>query len=163
MIYHNNGNLVDAKDMLSGLLVSARSTTMYLESMHGRKLNVSLMHQSEDAMHIQRVTRLYFSSEETPLIYSVSTIRKKLLTEREYEMITQGKQPLGKIFSLLNHPSMIYKINIEVEEDAFSKEAGIMKLAEGGPLYRKSYDFLVGARDVAMIEEFFNEESLSRK
>jgi chorismate-pyruvate lyase len=143
------------------LLTTAYSTTLYLETMKRKKLNVKVVSQDETDAVIRRVSKLYFSDPDTPLLYCVSLLRIKLLLPEEYRLVKLQEMPLGTVFSGIHHPSVIFKKNLQVIISEFPVEVKEMKL-EKGPLYSKSYSFLIGVREVATINEFFNEESLHR-
>lgn len=157
----NTDNIISSSEILVELIKMEDSTTLYLEALRKSRLRVKILKQEEDGLIITRISKLYFSSYDHPVIYSVSNMHKDLLTADEYHLIVAQELPLGKIFTQLNRVSAIVKKNITVEDDIFEKEAVIMKLPVK-PLYKKRYDFLIGVRKVATIEEFFNLESLQR-
>jgi chorismate-pyruvate lyase len=147
--------------VIDELLNTVYSTTLYLETLRREKLNVKVISQKETDTVITRISKLFFFDEKKPLLYCVSHLRRKLLLPDEYRMIKEIDLPLGSIFSQLHYPSVIFKKNLQVTEAAFSKVSAEMNLGDGN-LYCKSYSFLIGVREVARIEEFFNQESLDR-
>jgi chorismate-pyruvate lyase len=157
----NADHLVLASDIIDDLIDLKSSTTVYLEALRKSRMNVQMIDQHLDGELIIRVTKLYFSSFYHPLIYSVSTIYKNLLTMDEYKLIMAEDLPLGRIFIQLNGLSAISKTNISIVKDMFPRETQSMNLAED-PIYRKSYNFMVGRRNVATIDEFFNIQSVQR-
>lgn len=157
----NTENLISWSDIVADLITMQDSTTLYLEALRKSTLRVKLVHQQENDMAITRISKLYFSTCEMPVIYSVSHIHKHLLTDDEYRLITTAELPLGHIFTTINPLSAVYKENIAIEHRFFENEIALMQLKES-TLYKKKYDFLIGSRKVAVIEEFFNLESLQR-
>jgi chorismate-pyruvate lyase len=157
----NTDNLISWSNVVDDLIKMEDSTTLYLEALRKSRLRVKIIRQEKDDLVIKRISKLYFSSYEHPLIYSTSYIYKNLLTAEEDRLVNGQELPLGRIFTELNCISAIHKKNIIVENNMFGKEAILMNLPEG-PLYKKRYDFLIGSRKVATIEEFFNLESIQR-
>jgi chorismate-pyruvate lyase len=157
----NTDNLIAWDEIVVDLIKMKDSTTLYLEALRKSRLRVKILKQEEAGSVITRISKLYFSSYDHPVIYSVSNVHKELLTADEYRLIVAQELPLGSIFTQLNRVSSITKKNITVEDNLFEEEAVLMKLPIK-PLYRKRYDFIIGSRKVATIEEFFNLESLQR-
>lgn len=157
----NTDNLISWSNVVDDLIKMEDSTTLYFEALRKSRLRVKIIRQEKDDLIIKRISKLYFSSYEHPLIYSTSYIYKSLLTEEEDRLITAQELPLGRIFTQLNCESAIHKKNITVEDNIFENETILMNLPHG-PLYKKRYDFLIGSRKVATIEEFFNLESIQR-
>jgi chorismate-pyruvate lyase len=164
-MYSNTSRTIFTTTVIQEVIDLNKSTTLYLEGLCNKKLKVQVVSQHEqennESVDIIRVSKLFFDTAESPLLYCKSYIQKALLTEDEYELISNTAIPLGKIFAELNNPSVIYKENITISKGVYEVEAAAMKLLSGR-MYKKSYRFFIGLRPLAVIEEFFNEESLNR-
>lgn len=141
------------------------STTYFLESLHGKALELEIDSQSEEftgpGCIIKRMVKLYFQSAMKPALYCESHIYRDALTDEEYRLLVNSAIPIGKLFKILNDRDAIQKRNITVTADPDLKIAAIMNVAPG-LLWKKQYDYWVGNRHIGLIIEYFNEESLTR-
>lgn len=141
------------------------STTLFLESIRGGRLQVALESQEEVQIQaqwfIKRVVKLFFDSADTPLLYCESLLNKRMLTSGEYVSLAEGMTPIGTVFHHYNYPGMIKKINVQVKEEVNPALARLLNV-NSELIFRKRYDYWVGDREIGHICEFFNEESLRR-
>lgn len=141
------------------------STTLFLESIRGSRLQVALESQEEVQMQaqwfIKRVVKLFFDSPDIPLLYCESLLNKSILTSGEYVSLAEGMMPIGIVFHHHNHPGMIRKINVQVKEEVNPDLARLLNVSSE-LIFKKKYDYWVGDREIGHICEFFNEESLGR-
>jgi chorismate-pyruvate lyase len=153
------------RSLVHELVELKSSTTLFLESIRGARLQVALELQEEVQMQtqwfIKRVIKLFFDSAEIPLLYCESLLNKSMLTSGEYVSLAEGLMPIGIVFHHHNHPGMIRKINIQVKEEVNPKLAHLLNV-NSELIFKKRYDYWVGDREIGHICEFFNEESLRR-
>ena len=152
--------LISAKDVLFNLTDLTRSTTLYIESLRGEKLEVEIESQAEMPVNgnhvINRVSKLFFRSIGRPCLYCISHINKEQLTNEEYGLINVQQLPLGKLFVQSAGEKTFRKKNILIVEAEYAMVAQILQL-NSALLYKKKYELYVGPRRVGIIEEFFNE------
>lgn len=151
--------------LIDSLLKLEDSTTYFLESLHGKALELEIDSQSEEFTGpqciIKRVVKLYFLTAILPTLYCESHIHKNALTNEEYRLLVTSEIPIGKLFKTLNNSDAIQKKNITVTADRSPNITTIMNVAPG-MLWKKQYDYWVGDRHIGLIKEYFNEESLTR-
>ncbi len=139
------------------------STTRLLEELSGRKLLVNTEFQkgmiTGSEAEIVRMTRLYFSSVESPVILSISSLAAANLTEREVGDIRGGQIPLGTIFS--SNGNTLWKSGICFKTLDDGRLARKLNVADSR-LFSKEYVLWTGDRRVGIIKEIFNEESVMR-
>lgn len=154
-------NAEKLEPFFSDLIDTQFSTTLMLEANRNEPLKVLIDEQMKTSSIIKRISKLYFSSVDSPLIYSISHINNLSLSEQERNLILEHQIPLGKLFSRLHGPKSIKKYNLEVEKSAFTHIANKMHL-DSKMLFKKKYDFFINNRHVAFIEEYFSPESIQR-
>ena len=141
------------------------STTVYLEGLRGDRLRVLVdsqeCFQTTTGTVIRRISRLFFVSPDTPLLYCISEFNKNELLQEECCLLSQEDIPVGKAFMLVNDPLSITKADINVRAVSDPQIAGHLNVLSPR-LFRKEYRYVVGGRSVGRIVEFFNEESLMR-
>ena len=153
------------EELINSLLDLTDSTTLFLESVKGATLRVSVDAQSEEEENaiclITRTTRLFFLSPETPALFCMSRLYKNELTDDEYRSLIETDTPIGKVFLNFNEARLIEKKNLTI---ALGNDSNIATrlYVNDCMLYRKEYDYIVGGRKIGRIREFFNEESLRR-
>lgn len=162
MIEKNNDRL--RMSQMNKLLSMRMSTTKYLEQLAGKKLQVETQFQKElflnGDIEIVRVTRLYFDDPGHSVIYSITSIPRRNLSEVETAQIRSGKIPLGKIFKMTetrDFKKTGMKINA-VQDRRITKRLNV----QGTWFYSKEYCLRVGTRRIGSIKEIFNEESFAR-
>lgn len=152
-------------DLLDNLIDLKASTTEYLEQCRGMKLKVSIQSQEEQQIggepFIRRISKLYFDSVLSPVLYSVSYLVKRNLTAPEYDLLINDEIPMGRLFIAQNGAGAIEKRNIMVSREVDRNVAESLQI-NSSIFYRKTYDYWVGDREIGKILEFFNEESLER-
>ncbi len=148
-------------DLTTTLISLESSTTLYLERVKNKKLKVWIETQEQAMDVIQRATRLYFSSSELPSLYCISHLEAAMLSPEERCLILHSEMPLGLIFLQNNPPAIIRKKNLETVEEDNADVARRLQI-DSSLLYRKSYEYWIGDRNIGTIIEFFNEETLQR-
>ena len=152
-------------NVLASIIGLEGSTTLLLELIKGKHLQVEIVSQREeliqDHCYIKRTTKLFFDTPDEPALYCISYLDKKVLTSMEYYYLMQKNMPIGKLFIHLNTEEGIKKNNITVvvEED---EEISCFLKVNSAWLYKKKYDYWVDGRKIGNITEMFNEESLHR-
>ena len=152
--------------LLGNLIELKESTTEYLEQCRGMKLKVSIEFQEEQSVSgkniIKRVSKLYFDSVTRPVLYSVSYLIRENLTHDEFNLLVNDEIPMGRLFISQNSAEIIEKRNMAVSKEDVERDIAEALHSSSLQLYRKSYDYWVGNREIGKILEFFNEESLQR-
>jgi len=154
-----------SETLIGELLRLEDSTTLFLESVKRIKLKVQLESQTETfesgSCIIKRVTRLFFETPQSPVLYCISYLRKNELTETEYRYLVDGNLPIGRLFMQVNDAGEIRKTDISA---TLEKDADIAERLNVGSdiVHKKMYDYWIGNRKIGHIVEFFNKESLSR-
>lgn len=152
-------------NVLTDLLELNDSTTLYLESLCGNRLQLTVESQEELPGHpgpmIKREVKLYFTSPEMPVLYCVSYLNKSKLTDKEYSLLREGSLPIGIIFQCYNDPAAIHKINMSVTRERNPIVAHLLGVGSD-LIFNKRYDYRVTDRAIGYICEYFNEESLGR-
>gem|GEM_PF-1682442 len=151
-------------EQLNKLLSMRMSTTKYLEQLAGKKLKVQTEFQKElflnGDIEIVRVTRLYFDDPGHSVIYSITSIPRRNLSEEEVEQVRGGNIPLGKIFKM-TEMNDFKKTGIKIDtvhDRRITKRLNV----EGTWFFSKEYCLRVGKRRIGSIKEIFNEESFAR-
>ncbi|MCP5101818.1 MAG: hypothetical protein GY950_00480 [bacterium] len=149
---------------LNKLLSMRQSTTKYLEKLAGKKLKVKTEFQKElylnGNLEIVRVTLLYFDSPGKSVIYSITSLPKRNLSDEEVEQLKAGKVPMGRIFKI-TEMNGFKKTGIKIKTVHDRRITRRLNVA-GTWFYSKEYCLRVGKRRVGSIKEIFNEESFSR-
>jgi len=151
--------------LINELIVLGESTTLFLESIRGDRLQVAVESQSETNVSgsqvIRRAVKLHFQTPDAPVLYCVSFLNKNMLTEEEYRRLMVEEQPIGILFQSLNDAASIKKRNVFVTQSCNSALAARLNV-QSEMIFEKRYDYWVGDRAIGYICEFFNEESLDR-
>lgn len=149
---------------LNRLLSMGKSTTRYLEELSGKPLKVKTEFQKElflnGDLEIVRVARLYFDDPEHAVIYSITSLPRRNLSETEVEQLKNGEIPMGKIFKI-TAMNGFKKTGIKIEtinDGRMTKRLNV----RGTWFFSKVYCLRVGDRRIGSIKEIFNEESFSR-
>jgi len=153
------------EDISTSLLDITDSTTLFLESLKGSTLRVSIDAQSEqeegDNWLVTRTSRLFFLSPHNPVLFCMSSIHKRELAPDEYRSMMETDTPIGRIFLSFNDNRVIQKQNVTIALANDRTIAARLNIKDC-LVYRKEYDYVVGGRGVGRITEYFNEESLRR-
>lgn len=141
------------------------STTLFLESIRGDTLKVMMESQEEsgppDHRIIRRVVRLYFDEPDRPVLYCTSFINRDLLTKEEHHALMEEYLPMGIVFHSFNSVQSIKKKKITVSSETNPLLAAALYV-QSAIVFTKRYDYWVGDRQIGVIYESFNEESLMR-
>ena len=151
--------------LVNELIALGDSTTLFLESIRGERLQVTIESQAETdvsaSLVIRRTVKLYFQAPDAPVLYCVSFLNKNMLTAEEYRRLMMEEQPIGIVFQNLNDAASIKKLNVFVTRTSNPALAGLLNV-QSDMIFEKRYDYWVGGRAIGYICEFFNEESLNR-
>lgn len=154
--------VINAGSLLEELSHLEQSTTLFLESIKGQSLKVAIESQVEGPEDsLIRTVRLYFDSDNLPLLYCISRLNTANLSSEEFALLTRQAMPIGRIFTYSNPGATIVKKNTTVTMEYNAHIISCLNL-KPSTVKLKRYDYWVGQREIGTITEYFNQESLAR-
>lgn len=150
--------------VINKLIDISDSTTKYLEELKGLNLKASLEKQTilvfQNKMDIVRYSMLYFDDVSNVILYCACLLNRVGMSDEEFWLIKEGKVPIGRIFIKSNN-SIFKKKNIRTSEISCAAIARKLN-AKSDTIYKKAYTLVVGEREMGVVTEYFNSESVSR-
>jgi chorismate-pyruvate lyase len=144
--------------MLNKLLNTNESTTKMLEGLAHKQIQVKIITQFEELIEskqmINRKSLLYLSDPRKSILYNECFFEKKRLSEIELELMLTRLTPIGNLFE-------IKKSNISSNKQFNSDWKEILN-ATSNEFYIKEYVLWIDNKEVGIIKEIFNYETIKR-